>query len=77
MEVVPLKLVQPGVEAEVCQICGEQSQVRRLQEMGICQGCKLKVVCQGSPCIIKVAGSRICFRENELTNILVRVGSVA
>ena len=77
MDIIPLKYVDSGLEAEVCQIEGDHSQVRRLQEMGICQGCKLKVVCQGSPCIVKVAGSRICFRENEMTNIFVRVGSSA
>ena len=74
MDLVPLKFVSAGNEAEVEAVTGDERLVQRLQEMGICAGCKLKVVCPGSPCIIKVAGSKLCFRDNDVNNILVRVG---
>jgi len=74
---MPLKFVDAGIEAQVEAVSGDQSHVQRLHELGICQGCKLKVLCKGTSCIVKIAGSKICFRESDLANVLVRVGSVA
>jgi len=75
MDLMPLKFVRAGAEAEVGEVTGDQSQVQRLQEMGICTGCRLKVVCPGSPCIVQIAGTKLCFRDNDMTNVFVKVGA--
>ena len=72
-EVVPLSSVCTGTVAEIDEICGRNSLVERLHEMGFCQGSRVQMVRQGRPCIVKLCGSKICFRDNEATCVMVRV----
>lgn len=76
-DVMPLKFVRSGIEAEIDEVCGDSEQVQRLQELGFCRGCKLKVLQQGSPCIVRFCGAKWCLRENDSANVFVKVGSSA
>jgi ferrous iron transport protein A len=68
---IPLTLVQAGQTAEVRQVVGHADHVRRLEELGVRGGAELEVVRAGSPCIVRLGGSTLCFRDGELLSVLV------
>jgi ferrous iron transport protein A len=68
---IPLSQLQRGEVAEIAQIVGAPDQVRRLEELGLRGGVRLEIVRGGSPCIVRVAGSTLCFRHDELVRVLV------
>ena len=69
---IPLSLLLPGQRAEIEMISGQPDQERRLNEMGFRAGAHVEMVQSGSPCIVRIENSRVCFRECELTSIWVR-----
>jgi ferrous iron transport protein A len=72
--VLPLVQLLPGQTAQVCQLMGLPDQVHRLEELGLRTGTRVEMVQAGSPCIIRLEGSKLCFRENEAFSVLVRAG---
>jgi Fe2+ transport system protein FeoA len=56
----------------VDRLVGRPEQVHRLEEIGLRAGTHIEVLQSGSPCIIRLASQRLCFRENELMGVLVR-----
>jgi ferrous iron transport protein A len=68
---IPISQLQRGEVAEIAQIVGAPDQVRRLEELGLRGGVRLEIVRGGSPCIVRVAGSTLCFRHDELVRVLV------
>ncbi|TWT32942.1 FeoA family protein [Blastopirellula retiformator] len=60
---IPLDLLPIGQSAEIAEVLGEQNDVKRLAEMGMRCGAVVQVVQQGSPCIVRVDGCTLCFRE--------------
>jgi len=69
---MPLDMLRAGEWAEVEEVSGQPGWVCRLAELGIRQGCRLRVVQPGSPCLLDVSGCRLCLRPGECTQILVR-----
>lgn len=69
--VIPIALLPAGHSARIDQLVGAPEQVHRLEEMGLRRGAAVVMVQPGSPCIIGLAGSRLCFREAEAAAILV------
>jgi Fe2+ transport system protein FeoA len=63
--------------AEISQVLGSPEQVRRLEELGFRDGARLEVVRGGSPCIVRVAGTTLCFRHDELVRVLVTTRKTA
>lgn len=76
-DLLPLHLLLPGQLAEVSQLMGSTEHVRRLEEMGLRRGAELEMVQPGSPCIVRVGGHKLCFRESETLSVLVRAVQVA
>lgn len=76
-QVVPLQFLAPGQQAAVDEVVGEPEQVHRLEELGLRPGTQIEMLQAGSPCIIRLAGSKLCFRETDLLNVLVRLGDAA
>lgn len=70
-QVIPLSALRPGDVAEICQIIGQADQVRRLQELGLRDGARLEMVRSGSPCIVRLGGSRLCLRDVRSLRVLV------
>ncbi len=70
-DLVPLNLLGNGQVAYVRQIVGDAEHVHRLHEMGLHGGKQVEMVRGGSPCIIRLDGSKICFRADEVTTVLV------
>lgn len=72
---IPLAMLGVGQNAEVTQVIGLPAHVHRLEELGIRTGTRIKMVQSGSPCIVGLAGSRLCFRQTDALAVLVRPDS--
>jgi ferrous iron transport protein A len=81
-EFIPLSALHPGQSARVRQVVGHDSQVRRLEEMGLRTGTQVELVRQGSPCIVRLSddqgkisqtGSKLCFRDGDMLQVMVSV----
>ena len=57
---------------QVGQLVGAPDQVRRLEELGLRAGARLEMIRSGAPCIIRVDGSKLCFRNDDSLRVLVR-----
>lgn len=76
-EPVPLSLLRAGQSAFIDQVMGQADHVQRLEEMGMRAGTSVEMVQPGSPCIVRLGGSKLCFRDSEAMSVLVRLGEVA
>ena len=71
IDLLPLHLLPAGCSARVADLIGDVDQVHRLEEIGLRRGAVVKMLQSGTPCVIHVDGSRLCFRESEMIGILV------
>ena len=71
MDSIPIAQLRRGEVAEISQVLGSPEQVRRLEELGLRGGARLEIVRGGSPCIVRVAGTTLCFRHDELVRVMV------
>ena len=70
---IPLHLLAAGEIGCICDVSGESTLVVRLEEMGLREGVRVRMVQPGQPCIIAFEGHRLSFRgENDVT-VLVTV----
>jgi Fe2+ transport system protein FeoA len=76
-DLLPLNLLPPGSRALIGQLIGRAEDVHRLEELGLRVGEPVEMVQAGSPCIIKLGGSKLCFRDNETLGVLVQTGDAA
>lgn len=76
-ELVPLTVLHRGQIAEVGELVGLPEQVRRLEELGLRVGARVEMVRSGAPCIIRIAGSTLCFRDDESLRVLVSTRKTA
>jgi ferrous iron transport protein A len=74
---LPLESVPVGDWAEVEEVAGEPNWVGRMAELGLRAGTYIRVLRQGSPCLLQVGGSRLSLRGEANTRILVRPASMA
>jgi len=79
-DLVPLSTLSPGQSAKVRQVVGKTDQVRRLEELGLRHGVQLEMVRHGTPCIVRIGGpssrrsfggSKLCFRQSDLLQVMV------
>jgi ferrous iron transport protein A len=68
---LPIGALGRGEVASVSQVVGSPEHVRRLEELGLRCGTRIEIVRGGSPCIVRVAGGTLCFRDDEGVRILV------
>jgi Fe2+ transport system protein FeoA len=69
---VPLNRLAAGQSARVDQIQGHPDHVHRLQEFGLLGGTQIEMFRPGNPCIIRLAGNKVCLRSDSLLSVLVR-----
>ncbi len=75
-DLIPLNLLPTGQTANIDRVTGQPDQVHRLEELGLRGGATIEMVQSGSPCIVRLAGQKLCVRADELLSILVRRGAV-
>lgn len=68
---IPLCMVRPGSVVRISQIIGGCDDVKRMAELGLRDGTEVEMLQGGSPCILKVGHSKLCFRQSDVLNILV------
>jgi len=69
---IPLTSLAAGQTAEIERISGDPSQVHRLHELGMHHGTKVQMIRSGSPCVVRLAGHKLCFRQNDGLEVRVR-----
>jgi Fe2+ transport system protein FeoA len=74
-DLIPLNLLAAGDSALVDRVLGRPDEVHRLEELGLRGGAAIEMLQSGSPCIIRLAGQKLCFRADELLSVLVRRGA--
>jgi Fe2+ transport system protein FeoA len=68
--------LQAGQTARVSRIVGHPDHVHHLKEFGLCDGARIEMFRPGNPCIIRMAGGKVCLRADELLDVLVVPGPV-
>lgn len=71
LRVVPLRHLPIGHSARVAQLVGHPDHVHRLEEFGLRGGMIVEMFRPGNPCIVRLSGSKICIRADDLLNVLV------
>ncbi|HTU25265.1 MAG TPA: FeoA family protein [Pirellulales bacterium] len=71
-EMIPLEFLPAGRSAAVGQLIGGENDIQRLEELGLRGGAEIEMVQAGSPCIVRMAGQKLCFRADDLLRIWVR-----
>ena len=70
-QAIPLKQLSVGQCARIARVVGHPDQVHQLAEFGLRGGTKIEMFRRGNPCIIRLAGSKVCLRADDLLNVLV------
>lgn len=52
-------------------ILGHPDHVHRLEEFGLRRGIKIEMFRPGNPCIIRLAGNKVCLRDDSLLRVMV------
>ncbi len=76
-ELLPLQLLTPGQSGCIDQLVGDVDSVHRLHEMGLRVGDPIEMLQSGSPCIVRLRGHKLCIRDGNLFQVLVRMKVVA
>jgi ferrous iron transport protein A len=74
-DILPLHLLPAGQCAHIDQLVGGPDEVHRLQELGMRVGSPIEMLQRGSPCIIRLDGARLAFRQHDGCRVLVRLGA--
>ncbi|MEX2187787.1 MAG: FeoA domain-containing protein [Pirellulales bacterium] len=74
---MPLGCLAAGACGEIAEVIGRVEHVHRLREMGLRDGVRIEIVQSGSPCILRVNGQRLCFRDCDAMGVLVRTAAAA
>ena len=70
-EFISLSALRPGQMAEIGEVVGPVAYIRRLQELGLRTGALVQMVRCGTPCILRVEGSTLCFRDDDSLRLVV------
>jgi len=68
---IPLARLPLGRSARIARITGSADHVHRLREFGLHDGTEIEMFRPGNPCIFRLAGNKVCFRADELLDVLV------
>jgi ferrous iron transport protein A len=68
---VPLRQLPAGHRAQIARILGHPDHVHRLEEFGLRGGATIEMFRPGNPCIIRLAGNKVCLRSDDILNVLV------
>jgi ferrous iron transport protein A len=71
-DLLPLDMLRPGQWADVADVGGDPAWVCRMAELGLQAGCRVQMVQGGTPCMLRVAGCKLCLRGDDSAQILVR-----
>ena len=70
-KVISLRNLPEGSCARIARVLGPSDHVHRLEEFGLRGGTKVEMFRPGNPCIVQLAGGKVCLRADGLLDILV------
>jgi ferrous iron transport protein A len=70
-DVIPLHRLPAGRCARVVGVIGHPDHVHRLEEFGLRGGIHIEMFRPGNPCIIRLAGNKVCLRSDDRLSVLV------
>jgi ferrous iron transport protein A len=68
---VSIRQLPAGRSAFIKRIQGHPDHIHRLEEIGLRGGSKIEMFRPGTPCIIRLAGNKICLRADDMLEVLV------
>lgn len=68
---ISLHLLPAGQAAFIRRIQGNPDHIHRLEEIGLRGGLRIEMFRPGNPCIIRLAGNKICLRADDMLHVLV------
>ncbi len=68
---IPVQRLRRGQSALVARIAGPPEDVHRLEEFGLRPGTRIEMFRPGSPCILRMAGSKVCLRTERRLQVFV------
>lgn len=68
---IPIHRLRRGQAACIRAITGRADHVHRLREFGLRDGMQVEMFQPGNPCIIRLAGNKVCLRSDALLSVLV------
>jgi Fe2+ transport system protein FeoA len=68
---IPLHRLPAGRSAHVARIVGPPEDVHRLEEFGLRRGTRIEMFRRGTPCILRIAGSKVCLRLEDRLQVFV------
>ncbi len=71
-QVIPLNRLKAGQSAEVSRVLGPVDHVHRLEELGFRRGITIQMFRPGNPCIVRLAGNKVCLRADNGLKVLVK-----
>ena len=72
VDFVPLHKLDIGQPAEILGVEGDPRRVHRLHEFGLRGGTHIQMFRPGNPCIIRMAGSKVCVRMDDSLQVMVK-----
>ena len=72
VDFVPLSKLAIGQLAEILGVEGDSRRVHRLNEFGLRGGTQIQMFRPGNPCIIRMAGSKVCVRMDDSLQVMVK-----
>ena len=70
---ISLNVLRSGQRARIKSIQGHPDHVLRLEEFGLRAGIYVEMFRRGNPCILRLAGNKLCLRSDEMLQINVEL----
>ena len=70
-DLLPLSALRAGEFGQIQSVVGTVELVRHLAELGLREGSHLEMVQQGATCILRIDGTKLCVRGDELLRVMV------
>lgn len=74
---MPLGHLVAGQSAYISHVLGQADHVHRVEELGLCRGTRVEMFRPGNPCIIRMAGNKVCIRADDRLNVLVTLSDTS
>jgi Fe2+ transport system protein FeoA len=68
---ISLRQLPVGHSARIASIVGHPDQVHQLEEFGLRGGTRIEMFRHGNPCILRLAGNKVCLRADDKLHVLV------
>jgi ferrous iron transport protein A len=67
----PLSALKAGESGDIHSIFGPPTLVRHLAELGLHAGAPVEMIRPGVTCILRVSGTKLCIRGDELLRVMI------